>query len=94
MEFQLVAVLETAGLPEERAFNTNTHTTFRNTWSFHIGGTVGQLGTTYCYSCARGGPAVRQDSYLAPWAVWPATTVRRSCRTLGQLLAGGRRAVA
>jgi Domain of unknown function (DUF5916)/Carbohydrate family 9 binding domain-like len=57
----------TAGLPEERAFNTNTHTTFHNTWSLHFGGTVGQLGTTYCYSCARGGPAVRQDSYLAPW---------------------------
>jgi len=57
----------TAGLPEERAFNTNTHTTFRNQWSLHFGGTVGQLGTTYCYPCARGGPAVRQDSYLAPW---------------------------
>src|SRR3989454_615829 len=57
----------TAGLPEERAFNTNTHTTFRNTWSLHFGGTIGQIGTTYCYSCARGGPAVRQDSYLAPW---------------------------
>src|SRR5438093_1512921 len=57
----------TAGLPEERAFNTNTHTTFRNTWSLHFGGTVGQLGTTYCYSCARGGPAVRQDPYFAPW---------------------------
>jgi len=57
----------TAGLPEERAFNTNTHTTFRNQWSLHVGGTVGQLGTTYCYDCARGGPAVRQDSYVAPW---------------------------
>ena len=57
-----------AGLPEERAFNTNTHTTFNNTWSFHVGGTLGQLGETYCYSCARGGPAVRQDPYLAPWA--------------------------
>src|SRR6266516_3094882 len=57
----------TAGLPEERAFNTNTHTTFLNTWSLHFGGTIGQLGTTYCYDCARGGPAVRQDSYLAPW---------------------------
>jgi hypothetical protein len=57
----------TAGLPEERAFNTNTHTTFNNTWSLHVGGTVGQLGTTYCYDCARGGPAVRQDSYFAPW---------------------------
>jgi len=57
----------TAGLPEERAFNTNTHTTFLNTWSLHFGGTVGQLGTTYCYDCARGGPAVRQDSYFSPW---------------------------
>src|SRR5207248_4353338 len=57
-----------AGLPEERAFNTNTHITFRNTWSLHAGGTLGQLGETYCYSCARGGPAVRQDPYLAPWA--------------------------
>src|SRR5258705_2879166 len=44
----------TAGLPEERAFNTNTHTTFRNQMSLHFGGTVGQLGTTYCYDCARG----------------------------------------
>jgi hypothetical protein len=58
----------TAGLPEERAFNTNVHITFRNTWSFHAGGTLGQLGETYCYSCARGGPAVRQDPYFAPWA--------------------------
>ncbi len=57
----------TAGLPEERAFNTNTHTTFRNTWSLHFGGNLGQLGTTYCYDCARGGPAVRQDPYVAPW---------------------------
>jgi len=58
----------TAGLPEERAFNTNTHTTFNNTWSFHTGFTLGQLGGTYCYDCARGGPAIRQDSYFAPWA--------------------------
>ena len=58
----------TAGLPEERAFNTNTHTTFNNTWSFHVGGTLGQLGETYCYSCSRGGRAVRQDPYFAPWA--------------------------
>ena len=57
----------TNGLPEERAFNTNTHTTFNNTWSLHFGGTIGQLGTTYCYDCARGGPAVRQNSYFAPW---------------------------
>src|SRR3989441_380186 len=34
----------------------------------NAGGTLGQLGETYCYSCARGGPAVRQDQYFAPWA--------------------------
>ena len=65
--FNLWQYWTTAGLPEENAFNTNTHTTFRNTWSLHFGGTIGQLGTTYCYACARGGPAVRQDPYFAPW---------------------------
>ena len=57
----------TAGLPTERAFNTNTHTTFNNSMSLHVGGTLGGLGTTYCDRCARGGPALRQDSYVAPW---------------------------
>jgi len=33
-----------------------------------MGSTFGQLGETYCYSCSRGGPAVRQDPYIAPWA--------------------------
>src|SRR5207249_3125423 len=44
-----------------------THITFRNSWSFHMGATWGQLGETYCYSCSRGGPAVRNDPYVAPW---------------------------
>src|SRR5438874_1977237 len=57
----------TAGLPEERAFNTNTHTTFNNTWALPFGWKFGQLENIYCYSCARGGPAVRQNFYLAPW---------------------------
>jgi len=56
-----------AGLPTERAFNTNVHTQFTNRWWLHLGGTVGQLGATYCDRCARGGPALRQDPYLAPW---------------------------
>ena len=56
-----------AGLPTERAFNTNVHTQFTNRWSLHMGGTLGQLGTTYCDRCARGGPAIRQDPYIAPW---------------------------
>ena len=56
-----------AGLPTERAFNTNVHIQFSNRWWLHTGGTIGQLGTTYCDRCARGGPAVRQDAYLSPW---------------------------
>ena len=57
----------TAGLPTERAFNTNTHTTFNNSMRLDLGGTLGGLGTTYCDRCARGGPALRQDRYVAPW---------------------------
>jgi hypothetical protein len=56
-----------AGLPTERAFNTNVHTQFTNRWWLHLGGTIGQLGATYCDRCARGGPAVRQDPYVSPW---------------------------
>jgi Domain of unknown function (DUF5916)/Carbohydrate family 9 binding domain-like len=56
-----------AGLPTERAFNTNVHTQFNNRWSLHMGGTLGQIGSTYCDRCARGGPAIRQDPYIAPW---------------------------
>jgi hypothetical protein len=56
-----------AGLPTERAFNTNVHTQFTNRWWLHVGGTLGQVGATYCDRCARGGPAVRQDPYIAPW---------------------------
>jgi hypothetical protein len=56
-----------AGLPLEAAYNTNVHVTFLNNWGWHMGGTLGQLGTTYDDRAARGGPAVRQSSYLAPW---------------------------
>ncbi len=55
------------GLPTERAFNTNVHTQFNNRWWLHAGGTLGQLGATYCDRCARGGPAIRQDPYISPW---------------------------
>jgi Domain of unknown function (DUF5916)/Carbohydrate family 9 binding domain-like len=58
----------TTGLPLEAAYNTNLHITFHNNSSFHVGGTVGQLGTTYDDRDARGGPAFRQDPYFAPWA--------------------------
>lgn len=55
------------GLLTELAFNTNVHIQFTNRWWLHTGGTIGQLGATYCDRCARGGPAVRQDPYISPW---------------------------
>ena len=55
------------GLATERAANTNIHAQLNNYWWLHTGGTVGQLGTTWCDRCARGGPAVRQDPYISPW---------------------------
>ncbi len=57
----------TMGLPLEAAYNTNLHITTRNNWSWNLGSTFGQLGTTYDDRGARGGPAIRQDPYIAPW---------------------------
>lgn len=57
----------TDGLPLEAGYNTNMHITFKNNWGWHQGGTIGQLGKTYDDRAARGGPAVRQDRYIAPW---------------------------
>jgi hypothetical protein len=57
----------TEGLPTERAANTNAHFQLKNGWWLHAGGTIGQLGDVFCTVCARGGPAVRQSRYIAPW---------------------------
>jgi hypothetical protein len=57
----------TKSLPLEAATNTNMHVTFKNNWGWHMGGTLGQLGTVYDDRAARGGPAIRQDRYIAPW---------------------------
>jgi hypothetical protein len=55
------------GLAMEHAVNTNMHMTLHDNWTLNWGGTLGQLGSTYCDRCARGGPAVRQSSYFSPW---------------------------
>jgi hypothetical protein len=57
----------TDGLPQDRAFNTNAHAQLQNRWWLHAGGTVGQLGATYCDRCARGGPAVRNSPFMSVW---------------------------
>jgi hypothetical protein len=56
-----------AGLPTERAFNSNVHMQFNNRWWLHTGGTLGALGNIYCDRCARGGPAVREDMTVSWW---------------------------
>ena len=56
------------GLATERAANTNIHATFKKQWSIHFGGTVAGRGEVYCSTCARGGPAVRNDRGIYPWA--------------------------
>jgi len=58
------------GLALERAANSNVHVQLNNRWWLHAGATLGQLGTTFCDRCARGGPAVRNDPYLNTWAEW------------------------
>jgi Domain of unknown function (DUF5916)/Carbohydrate family 9 binding domain-like len=58
----------TDGLPLERAANTNVHAQLNNRWWIHAGGTVGQLGSTFCDRCARGGPALRTSPYISSWA--------------------------
>ncbi len=57
-----------AGLPTERAFNTNVHTQLNNRWWLHLGGTK-SFGQVYCdRNCTRGGPALKEEPFFAPWA--------------------------
>lgn len=58
----------TSGLRLANAFNTNGHIGLKNNWGFHLGGTVDNLGETYCDRCTRGGPAVRNSRGFYPWA--------------------------
>ncbi|MCC7194623.1 MAG: carbohydrate binding family 9 domain-containing protein [Gemmatimonadaceae bacterium] len=57
----------TTGLALDAAFNTNLRVTTRNNWSLLGGSTFGQLGATYDDRLAHGGPAVRNDPYVAPY---------------------------
>jgi hypothetical protein len=57
----------TTGTPTDRGFNTNFHTQLKNYWYVDAGGTIGQLGSTYCTACSRGGPLVAQSSFISPW---------------------------
>ena len=59
----------TTGLVTDRGFNTNLQVQFTNRWWVRVGNTFGALGGTWCdLDCTRGGPALREDGYIAPWA--------------------------
>ena len=72
----------TNGLALDHAVNTNVQMTLHNNWVIHTGATLGQLGSTYCDRCSRGGPAVRQSSYLSPWLFISGDDRRRISPTL------------
>jgi hypothetical protein len=55
------------GLQLDRAINTNMHLNFKNNWNIHGGGTIGQLGKSFCDRCTRGGPALRVERAIYPW---------------------------
>ena len=59
-----IQIWTSRGLPTERAVNSNLHVTLPSLWNVGFSSTWGQLGSTYCDACARGGPAVRQDPYV------------------------------
>ena len=49
------------------AFNFNGHMGLHNNWDLHAGGTIGQLGESFCDRCTRGGPILRQSRAYFPW---------------------------
>jgi hypothetical protein len=59
----------TAGLPTERAVNTNWHMNLANNMWLNAGITATHLHGVYCDNCARGGPALR----VSPSVGWNAS---------------------
>ncbi|HSJ14492.1 MAG TPA: DUF5916 domain-containing protein [Longimicrobiales bacterium] len=57
----------TSGLRLENAVNLNAHIGLHNNWNLHAGATLGQLGSSYCDRCTRGGPPVRTSRTVYPW---------------------------
>jgi hypothetical protein len=53
-----------AGLPTERALNSNWHMNLANNMWVNASATLNQLPGTYCDNCARGGPAFRRSPLL------------------------------
>ncbi|MGZ8809183.1 MAG: DUF5916 domain-containing protein, partial [Mycobacterium sp.] len=65
--FNTMQTWTSEGLPTNLGLNTNWHIQFPNQWWGHVGGNVGNFGTTYADRDARGGPAVRRDKNYDYW---------------------------
>jgi hypothetical protein len=57
-----------SGTRLEDAVNANTHVNLSSNWWLNAGATLGHIGSTTCDHCARGGPPMRNDAQLFPWA--------------------------
>jgi len=57
----------TSGTKLDNSLNFNGHMGLRNNWDIHLGGTIANLGETYCDRCTRGGPVVRNSRGIYPW---------------------------
>ena len=75
-----------AGLATGRGGNVNLHMTLKNQW-FGYGGLGGELGT-WCATCSRGGPSIRQNNNLFVFAGFGSD--RRKPLSYGVNLQGGR----
>jgi hypothetical protein len=51
----------TGGLLTAQVLSLHTSASIANNWGGAITGSVSEIGNTYCVSCARGGPALRQS---------------------------------
>lgn len=78
-----------AGLPTERAVNTNWHVNLQNNSWVHVGVTLSQLGATYCDNCARGGPAFRRSPLRQVNVNWQGDDRRRVVPNVGVFDARG-----
>jgi hypothetical protein len=57
----------TSGTKLDNSLNFNGHMGLKNNWDIHLGGTIANLGTTWCDRCTRGGPVIRNSSGFFPW---------------------------
>jgi hypothetical protein len=72
-----------AGLPTERAFNSNVHTQFNNRWWLHLGVRSARSEPPTATAALGADPRSDRTRTSPPGSASRATIARRSCRTCG-----------